>query len=496
LLLWLVIFCLSLDVLSLSMKLFTDFRNYRDVGYPDSAVILRVSEFVQTGHLYPAVTQPPYYPTLYSPLGYVIYSVPYRLAVHYSLNPDGAFRLTGLVFFLGSLVLVFFIIRRLGLPIQFGLLGVLFAASGTELRLWPMQARPDMMALCFALLGLWLCLGSERRWELTLAAIFAALALLCKQTFVAMPVAVFLWFLIRRRFMTAVCWAVGVASLVVTVYGFFIIREPLAWQHFAVLSRPIFEFRDGLRILLRAIFETKSVFFLFGAYFLLRRHVAKAHLIILYGLLAWIAAVLTLPQAGGAINYFFEFWAASAILAAPGLIELNRQLPRTPVGITGLLLVLMLFFFVPKLRNDVASIRDSHQVNLDYARTQADWNQFHSALVGKRLLAFEPLITRWSRIPEVPDPFLAATLVRKGTWSSAPVVRNIDDGIYEAIVSQDVDHYRGVTNPDPSFTEAIEQHYHPACNILEYTIWLPAQGSPGLYQHLVQAGCEPVGKNP
>lgn len=489
-LLWLVVFCLSVDVVTLSVRMFADFRKYVDVGYPDSALILRIAEYVHTGNLYPDINQPPYYPTLYGPLGYVILSVPYRLAVHHSYSTTKALRLAVFGFFLGSVALVFLISRRLRAPINMALLGALFAASGIELHAWLMQIRFDMLALSLALLGIWLCLGLEQRWQLALAAVCGGVAFLCKQTCVAMPAAVFLWFLCQRRFLTALWWVTGVAFTVITGYGFFILREPLAWQHFAALSRPIFEYREGLRIVLMAMSEAKVLFFFFGAYFAWRHRLEKAWLIMLYGLMALFVGLLTIPQVGGNVNYFLEFWVTSAILAAPGLVELNRRLRRTPVAVTVLLMVLSLNFFARKLRIDLVQVRDTYRETREYAQDRAQWERVRTVLAGRRLLAFEPSITLWSRVPEVPDPFLNSVLERSGTWSSAPIVRNVEAGIYEAIIDDnDVPSFRAWKTLLPSVHAAIEHHYLRACEFEEYTVWLPIRGSADLYDRLVQAGC-------
>jgi hypothetical protein len=495
-LLWLVVSCLAVDVVALSAEVFSDFRSY-DVGHPDSATILRIAEYVHTGNLYPDINQPSYYPTLYGPLSYVIFSVPYRFAIHHSYPPESAIRLAVFGFFLGSIALVFLIARRLTVPINLALLGALFAASGPELRGWTLQARPDMLALSFALLGIWLCLGSERSWQLAIAAVCGGLAFLCKQTFVAMPAAVFLWFLCRRRFIAALGWATGVACTVLTGYGFFILREPLAWQHFAALSHPVFEYRDGLFIVQDAMSEAKVPFFFLGAYFEWRHRHERAPLIILYGLTALFIGILTIPQVGGGINYFLEFWAISATLAAPGLVELNRQLRRSRPVITALVIVLLLYFFAPKLRNDIEAMRATYRDTRDYGQERAQWERFHSVLAGRRLLAFDSSIPLWSRVPEVPDPYLNSVLERSGTWSSAPIVGNVEAGAYEAIIEGadgDVDSYRGVILL-PSVHAAIKHHYLRACGFQAYTVWLPIRGAPGLYNRLVQAGCVPVSKD-
>jgi hypothetical protein len=496
-LLWLVVFCLSVDVLALSVRMFADFRAYADLDDPDGATILRVAEYVRTGHLYPDINQPPYYPTLYSPLGYVILSIPYRLAVHYSYSPRSALRLAVFGFFLGTVGLVFLIARRLTRSIKMGLLASLFAASGSQLQSWPMRSRPDVLALTFALLGIWLCLDTERRWQLAIAAVCGGVAFLCKQTFIAMSAAVFLWFLLQHRFKAALGWAAGVASVVSIGYGFFILREPLAWQHFAALSRPIFEYREGLRIILSAMNEAKVLFFFFGAYFAWRLRLARAPLIVLYGLAALFIADVTIFQIGGNSNYFLEFWAISAILAAPGLVELNRRSHRVPPAITALVMVLLLYFFVPKLRADRGEVLRTYQDAKEYPQERAQWERVRAVLAGRRLFSFEPSITTWSSVPEVPDLFLSSALEQSGTWSSAPIVRNVEGGVYEAIIGDnDAGRFRVVKTLLPSVFAAVERHYVRACSFQGYMVWLPSHGAPELYDRLVQAGCVPASKAP
>lgn len=46
--------------------------NFRDVGHPDNATLLRIGETVRSGHIYPAIDRPPYLVTLYGPLTYVL----------------------------------------------------------------------------------------------------------------------------------------------------------------------------------------------------------------------------------------------------------------------------------------------------------------------------------------------------------------------------------------------------------------------------------------
>ncbi len=494
-----VVLCLLADAGALSLRLFSDFRSFRDVAYPDSATTLRVGDFVRTGVLYPDVTQPPYYPTPYGPLSYVILSVPYRLSLHTSYPVERGLRMGVLAFFLASVALTFLISRRLTGSTTAALLTVLFAVSSREVGRWPVLIRSDFLALTFALLSVWLCVGDERRWKFALAAVCAGLSLLCKQTFVAMPIAMLAWLLWRQRFSTAVLWIAGVGTTTIAGYAFFIWREPLAWQHFAALSHPIYEYRVASSIILRSLRQAKVLFFVLAAYFVWRHRQEKPLFVVIYGLTAWLVGVLTIPQVGGNINYFFEFWMAAAILAAPGLLEAERRLRRAPVALTGLLILVTIYLVAPNLRSDRATWRTTYQERQSHTRRQAEWEKFRSVLVGRRLFSLVPYFTIWSSVPEVPDPLMNSVLERTGQWSSAPIVRNLEAGVYEAIPgywrSENPILYRG-QKLLPSLYGPIERNYVRTCRFQGFDVWLPARGAPELKARLLDAGCARLAGQP
>src|SRR5688572_31792311 len=53
---------------------------FNDVGYPDSAILLRVAHTATTGEIYPDYQRPPFLISPYGPLTYVLQALPYRLA--------------------------------------------------------------------------------------------------------------------------------------------------------------------------------------------------------------------------------------------------------------------------------------------------------------------------------------------------------------------------------------------------------------------------------
>ena len=85
--------------------------SFTDVGYPDSATLLRIGEFIRSGSIYPDIDRPPYLVTLYGPLTYVLLAVPYGLAQATGTTPQVLVRL-GIVGTVCLCVLITFLISR------------------------------------------------------------------------------------------------------------------------------------------------------------------------------------------------------------------------------------------------------------------------------------------------------------------------------------------------------------------------------------------------
>jgi hypothetical protein len=207
-------------------------------------------------------------------------------------------------------------------------------------------------------------------------------------------------------------------------------------------------------------------------------------------------ASLTIPQVGGAINYFFEPFVASAVLAGPGLCELQRKANRTPILVAAMLFVLLLRAFVPTLWGELAYLRKSHANVADYQVRKTQWESFVSTVSGRRLLSTYPDVTVLSMTPEIPDPFLNSTLELRGQWNSGPVVAEINAGVYDLIVISKGEAeapknsgYRGVQNWDDGMWRALKKSYAPACVFQDMEIWLPNRGSGEILPRLSGIGC-------
>src|SRR5271156_5460123 len=172
--------------------------NFRDVSYPDSAPLLRIGEFIRSGRIYPDIDRPPYLVTLYGPLTYVLLAIPYRLAQAAGITPQVLVRV-GIVGALCLCVLLTFMIsRRLYSSRPMAWLCALFAVSALPMASWTTQIRGDFLALVLSLFSLYWFLVTNGRPQGIGAAICAGIALLVKQTFFAVPIAIVSWLIYTR----------------------------------------------------------------------------------------------------------------------------------------------------------------------------------------------------------------------------------------------------------------------------------------------------------
>jgi hypothetical protein len=470
--------------------------NFRDVSYPDSATLLRVGEYIHSGRIYPDTDRPPYLVTLYGPLTYVLLAIPYRLAEAAGITPQVLVRL-GIVGALCLCVLLTFTIsRRLYSSRPMAWLCALFAVSALPMASWTTQIRGDFLALAFSLLSLYWFLLTHGRPRGIGAAICAGIAILVKQTFIAVPIAIVSWLIYRRRYKEAFLWSTSLALTVICGYAIAWWREPLMLEHITALRHPLFGYGQALMILGNAVSQPVVPLAVIGGFLTLYKRTPERLLLLVYCIVAWLVATLTIPQVGGAINYFWEPLLASAVLAAPGLCELQRKANRTPILVTAMLFVLLLRAFVPMLWGELAFLRKSYASVAGYQVRKTQWESFVSTVSGRRLLSTYPDVTVLSRTPEIPDPFLNSTLELRGLWSSAPVVAEINAGVYDLIVISKAeaeapksDGYRGIRYWDDGMWRALKTTYAPACVFQDMEIWLPNRGPGQMLPGLSGIGC-------
>lgn len=476
--------------------------SFADAGFPDSATLLRVGEFLRSGRLYPDLTQPPYLATLYGPLTYVLLAVPFALAQALGLDPVVAVRILVLAALAACVWLVHLITRRQYGSARVGGLCVLFAVSVPPLADWTAQVRGDLLAVALSLLSVWLFVRWSGRRQIVGAALCAAAALLVKQTALAAPMAFVAWLVLQRRYRDAALLGAVFAAVAAGVIAAIFWREPLALQHMAAIRQPLFDHAGGFAMIRTALWQPAVPFAALGAILLLWRRDDQGRLLVIYCVAAWLVAAATIQQVGGGFNYFWEPLLASAMLAGPGLRELQKRLTRTPLLFAVLLYLLLLKAFLPLLRQDVGHLGAYYRTAQTHEVRKARWRTFVATISGRRFLSTFPDLTLHSSVPEIPDPFLNSVLERSGTWDPAPVVARIDAGAYELIVIADGesdDHapgYRGIRGWGADMWSAVKRSYRQACEFDGKEVWLPLQASTDIAARLEAIGCVSVSAAP
>jgi hypothetical protein len=472
---------------------------FRDVGYPDSATLLRIGDLVRSGHVYPPIDLPPYLVTLYGPFTYLLLGIPFSLARFAGVRPELAVRFA----IFGALCLcvlwVFLLSRRLHRSRTVAALCILFALSVSPMARWTTQIRGDFLALAFSLASIYAVLRGNARRQVLSGAIVAGIAVLVKQTSVAAPIAITIWLLYRRRHKDAIYFVIGFAAVVAGGYSFELWREPLMLKHIAAIRHPVLEFREASSILWRALSQPAVPFAVVGGLFFLESAEAERMLFLTYSMIAWIVAIVTIPQAGGNINYFWEPLFASAVLAGSGLFELQRKARQTPIVVAALVLVLLVSCLLPILREDIGYVRICYGEALEYRMLKAKWQSFVAIVSGRRLLSTLPDVTVHASTPEIPDPILNSVLERRGVWNSRPVADRIDGSVYELIVISTEEGsggvgYRGIRSWSDAMWNAMKRRYRPACEFQGMEVWLPfhSSGATAILPKLLSAGCLPM----
>lgn len=499
-----VIAFLSAGALCVAVATAVGVANFRDVGYPDSANLIRIDQLVHSGRLYPDIDRPPYLLTLYGPLTYLFLAAPYALAQAAGGDPRIAVRLAELAALAACLRLIFLIGRRVYGSRPIAWLCVLFAASIEPFAAWTTQLRGDLPAAAASLLAVYLVAVSRGRARFIAAAICGGLAILVKQTFWASSIAIVVWLLYRRRFQDAALW---VTCLVLTVgcgYGLALWREPLGMQHLAAMGRTLPDYRGALKIVADAVRQPVALFAVLGAWAILRKRAPQALLLMIYCLAAWLVAILTVVQVGANFNYFWEPLLSSALLAGAGLCRLQPSAARIPALGLALLLIPLYWVFRPALGHDYSQLRRSYREIAGYRSRQAQWESFVRLVAGKRLLSTFPDVTIHSATPEMPDPFLNSVLERRGAWNSSPVVAAIDAGSYDMLVigageASAPRLYRGIPLWSDPIWSAVKREYRPACAFAgsaqepdqNMEVWLPARRAGDVLPGRPLADCAP-----
>ena len=472
-----------------------------DVGYPDSATLLRVRDFIQSGTLYPDITSPPYLVTLYGPLTYLAFAVVHAAAEDLGIEPVFALRCFLLASWLLSVFIVGAISQRLSDSSLARWLSILSGMSILPLANWITQLRGDLLALTASLIGVLLILGKTENRNIVLAAVLASMAVAFKQTFLAAPLAVIVWLVYDRRWRVTIIYLMAFTVSTLCMYGAMLWREPLMLDHLRVLGYLETEYYGALDLIKMAAWQPIVLLSLIGVAASIPICRRAMGLVMIYLGLSWTITVLTIPQIGSNVNYFWEPLFVSAVLSGLGLSRLKRAATMAPpLVILSMILLLVRWSYEP-LRKDLEYLSSCYEYSERYRRSEERWTFLLSVLANKQLLSTLPEITLIAKTPTVPDPFLNTILERGGVWSYNIVAAEIEKSQYDVIVVRTGDasgmrrHRKNILTPwSDEVWEAVRRRYRLGCSLEDERIevWLPSDDSEDFLRRLKSAGCLPA----
>jgi hypothetical protein len=462
--------------------------NERDHG--DSYILYDIQQFQKTGIIYRDLTQPPYLPVQYSPLVYILYSVPGRL-VSWE-NPFLGPRLLVFAAFLCCVVAMASISQAL-LPIRLTWLwSVLAAGSIASIWNWVLQLRGDFPGIFFSLLSVRILL-SRSRWSAVIAGICAGLATQFKITFVAAGVAGTLWQVVERRWRELGHFVAMGALCSVGFYVLYFFREPRMLPQIQALSPGVRNFTGDARLVFQAISEPVFLIALAGLPWLVLHVPSRWKLLFIFSTASFTLAGLGGVQAGGNINYYFEGLLSIVPFAVLGGLRLSKLGERKPPMGFFVAAVLGIFVLIPRAQSLYAQITEAGN---SVALENETLRKVEGVLRGRRIFSTVPRIALLDPMPPLMEPYLLSYLHRLGKADTGLFAQPVRAGQYDVVATTPTAvSWRGIPFIDPDLHDAIASSYSPHCIIEGWLLHLPIQSSPrrtDLAQALANIGCVPV----
>ncbi len=458
-------------------------------GYGDSYVLYDVLHFQETGIIYRDLSKPPYLPAQYSPLLYMLYSGPSRLHL---ANPFFGPRLIALVIFILCIAVIVSIVRVL-LPVRHTWLwGLLLASSVRSMELWPLQLRGDFPGILFGFASIRLLLARSSRAVL-FAGLCAGLATQFKFTYVAALAAGSLWLLLRKQWKDLAVFLGAGALASVGLYLVLGLFEPHMFSQMLALAPGIRDIRGCIKLVFDAVGEPIVLLALIPLPLVLTCRWPRWMLLLLFICLSFAISGLTDIQAGGNINYFFEFFFALTPLAVLGIYELVAWSRRYP-GIALFTTALVLIHFLPATVRDIR-YRWNEMTPSSIRAQNTTFQKVAAALRGRHIFSTVPRIALLEPQPVLVEPYLLTYMRRLGKFDGQPIMTKVRNGGFDLVVTS-ADRtlsWRGIPHVDPELESSITSAYKLQCATNGYLVYLPRvrRDNASLMTDLRQAGCVP-----
>jgi len=437
--------------------------------------------------LYADFRQAPYIMTTFTPLWYGALAVAARIGFN-NLDTLTLFgRWLSLASVVGLGLLGYFCNRRLGVSKGLSLLMPLFFVSFPIMIPWAPLARPDLPALFFCLLSLYLVIGQPRAIWIVLSALTGACAFLVKHDSIAVPSAIVLWLVLSRRWKHAVLFSFVWWAPVAATYAWFshsnpgMMRLNLAPAHFGVPSVGYFHelwvsvmggAGNGFAIAL-------LVFGLFGFFFSLED--PRTRLLGIYFLLVGVLLASTTALSNGGDNHYLEPALVWAVLTPIGLAGLRRTWPVTS-SLSCFATLIVFLLLLPAL--DMQRWRASGEI-------PPDNHHIVPLLSNRRVFSDISYLAARSASFELLEPTALTYQEKGGGWSSEPLTQAMRDHQFDLVIlhrALNDPRWQTVRNPSLglSLRSAIEKNYKFCFEFDSAFVYVPATSGD---VNMALAGC-------
>jgi hypothetical protein len=328
---------------------------------------------------------------------------------------------------LGLSLLLGSILRRLTGSSWIGFAFGLLLLTLPAFRFWLYLLRADVIGVLFSAVGIALYLYKEKWWYLGIP--FFGLAVFCKYSLVAGPVAVFLHLLLNRkfkqgfRFLSAVSFVCAIAFAVLQ-------GRTGGWFAFHMFSThpdrySVVQF-FGLAALTWAsapVVTALAIWFVVQDVRTGRRSFPSVYFA------ASTLTALTAGKLGSTTNHFMEWMFASCMCAGLGYSLLLSKYPRKGWPITIFLSASVLIGVVAQSKPAMTS-RELAECDKAYGYVRHSlFKRILSENLGPLLVAGKPVL--------VSDPFVYGQSVAHGKWPDREVEQLINKKYFDLIVRED-----------------------------------------------------------
>ena len=489
----LALFCLSNSLLLLSSQIPRLFQ-LDEVAYGESYIFYDVLHFQNSGEIYRDLSQPPYLPAQYSPLMYMLYSLPGRVLAFE--NPFLGPRAIALFAFLLCIAIVVSIVRMLIPARHAWVWGMLLATSIIGLQTWQpwiISARGDLPGTVFSLLALRLLLSRSGR-AVPLAGLCAGLSMQFKITFVAAMAAGFLWLLFRKQWRELVSFAAAAVLSSAGPYLLFWVREPRMLAQMTALSPAVKHLPGAVTLSFRAIREPVTLLALLALPPIGLRSWSRWTLLFLVAVISLAIGGLATIQAGASLNYFFEGLLVLVPAAVLGILRLIRW-ARQRAGVAAFLSSIILLHLLPPTALSLYETLWSESASQQVVRGNSKVRDLKHILAGRHIFSTVPWLALLDPPPIVTEPFLMSYMQQLGKFDPEPIAQRIRDQEFDVVITAvGPPDYRGIPKIAPDLRRAIEEAYKPQCRMVGALMHVPRAraGADDLIQELDRDGCIPV----